>query len=392
MGQVLVIDGGVVTGPQGPQGASVVLNTIDAGTVCAMGGVRVALEDGGSPKVICNGLVGPQGPAGPTGATGATGAPGPAGAAGATGPAGPAGPAGPTGATGATGATGPAGPTGSTGVTGPQGPQGPPGPPGPALYLDGGALPAANNDGLTFVGFTSALSDGAMGGPIGANAKCAAEYPGAHLCTYREYTWAGSSLTPGTAGFWLDGSFSSTSSSPNYYPRDRDSSYTCDNWRSNNGPTEYMRYYDAQGVSSGFGYNICNVPRQLACCRSPHRGWFRGYTSVKYDGAMGGPIGANAKCAAEYPGAHLCTYREFTWAGVGTAPGLDGFWLDGSFSSTSSSPNYYPRDRDSSYTCDNWRSNNGPTQYMRYYDAQGVSSGFGYNICNVARQLACCGG
>lgn len=65
-----MLDGGVVTGPQGARGASVALTALPPGGACATGGTLVSLEDGGSPQVLCNGA------AGATGATGPAGTPG----------------------------------------------------------------------------------------------------------------------------------------------------------------------------------------------------------------------------------------------------------------------------------------------------------------------------
>ncbi len=399
-GKVVVVDGGVVTGPQGPigpRGASVVVVAIGPDAGCPSKGVRVSLEDGGAPQIICDGqsVVGASEPPGTNCAfggvkyasasgfgyvcNGATGAQGLAGATGATGPQGP------MGAAGAQGATGPQGPQGS------QGPQGPQGPPGAAVLLDGGSLPVLASDGYTFAGFTTASYDGNLGGPAGANAKCAAEFSGSHLCTTREYQWAGSAVAPGANGAWLDYAYFSSQGSPNQLPRDRDGSYSCNAWRSNNGPSEYARYLDQQGYYVPPAYNFCNVSRQLACCRSPHGGWFRGFTAQLYDGNLGGPVGANAKCASEFPGAHLCTTREYQWAGSGAAPGASGAWIDYAYFSSQGSPNQFPRDRDGSYSCNAWRSNNGPAEYARYLDPQGYYVPPAYNFCNVPRQLACCG-
>ena len=50
-----------------------------------------------------------------------------------------------------------------------------------------------------------------------------------------------------------------------------------------------------------------------------------------------------------------------------------------------------PRDRDTYWTCRDWRTNDGPNTYMKYLDAQGSLSAPAYQTCNVARQLACCG-
>jgi uncharacterized repeat protein (TIGR03803 family) len=79
-GQVLVLDGGVVTGPPG---SSVVVSNIDAGSSeCPTGGVRVTqLSDAGI-STICNGnngATGMQGPQGIPGTAGGQGIPGTAG-------------------------------------------------------------------------------------------------------------------------------------------------------------------------------------------------------------------------------------------------------------------------------------------------------------------------
>ncbi|MDP2275741.1 MAG: hypothetical protein Q8K32_33640 [Archangium sp.] len=395
MGTVLVLDGGVVTGPQGVQGASVVLRSLDAGTQCARGGVVVSLEDGGSPQVVCNGLDGPQGIQGLQGIAGPTGSPGlqgPAGVQGPPGTIGPAGPAGMTGMTGSTGAAGAPGSAGPAGAPGQTGPMGPPGPAGPALLLDGGTIPVSASEGFSFAGFTATLYDGNLGGPIGANARCAAEYANSHLCTDREFDWTGASTIPGATGFWADDAQYSSQSSPNYYARDRSGSYSCNSWRSADGPGNYAQFTDAQGLRASPTYNLCNVPRQLACCRSPHAAWFRGFTAQTYDGNLGGPLGANAKCSLEYPRSHLCTDREFAWAGTGVSPGAAGFWADDAQYSSQSSPNYYPRDRSGSYSCNSWRSADGPGNYAQFTDPQGMRASPAYNLCNVRRQLACCGG
>jgi hypothetical protein len=337
--------------------------------------VIVSYEDGGSPYSICQG---PQGAQGPMGAPGMNGGQGPMGQQGAQGP------------MGTPGMAGAPGVAGMTGATGPMGPAGPQGPPGPALLLDGGSVPATAEEGIVFAGFTSATYDGNLGGPIGANAKCAAEFAGSHLCTEREYQWAGGGSAPAsTSGFWLDNSW--YSSSYNLFARDRQTTYTCDNWRSNANPGSSMYYYDNQGVSSAITNTNCAVARALGCCRSPQSGWFRGFTPTAYDGNLGGPIGANAKCSAAFPRSHLCTEREYQWAGAGvTPPGTSGFWLDNSW--YSSSYNLFVRDRQTTYTCDNWRSNANPGSSMYFYDSQGVSSAITNTNCAVARALACCGG
>jgi hypothetical protein len=403
MGQVLVLDGGVVTGPMGSRGASVLVVNLDAGVPCPTGGVRVSLEDGGNPAVICNGTpgaqgaMGLQGAQGPQGVAGGVGPQGPVGATGATGPAGAVGPAGSQGVPGAqgpAGVAGVAGPAGPAGATGAQGLTGPQGPSGPALLLDGGALPSPSSQGFSFAGYTANLYDGNLGGITGAHAKCDLEFSGAHLCTYREFMWSAPPTSPSAVGAWLDNDAYSSSSNPNLWPRDRSSS-ACTNWTSNSNPsTNYSAYSFMQptGYWSPSAYDVCQVARQLACCRSNTR-WFRGYTSAKYDGNLGGILGAHAKCNAEFTRSHLCTYRELMWSGSGLAPAATGAWLDNDAYSSSSNPNLWPRDRSSS-ACTNWTSNSNPsTNYSAYSYLlpTGYWSPSAYDVCQVPRQLACCG-
>jgi hypothetical protein len=290
-GAVLVLDGGVVTGPPG---ASVLTSPLPVGdSVCAFGGVMVTqLSDGGVTRV-CNGergaigpmgptgpagaagvagpagpqgvmgSVGPMGPAGPAGAMGPTGPAGVAGPAGATGPAGPAGVAGPAGATGATGATGPAGPAG---VSGPAGATGPAGPAGAVLLLDGGVVVTAIGTGApTFAGITTFTTTGAPVGPAGQqgrlsmNAYCNAEFPGSHICN--DFEWAESTpFDPVPAsGAWLE--FSNTDNS-------RSGTGGCNGWTAGTSVGGYSRVVATQtgGTASNPATPTCGSVLPIACC------------------------------------------------------------------------------------------------------------------------------
>jgi hypothetical protein len=358
MGQVLVVDGGVVTGPMGPRGASVVVVNLDAGVLCPTGGVRVSLEDGGSPQIICNGAPGVQGPTGPAGAQGATGA------------------------------QGPAGPTGLQGATGPQGPA------GSALLLDGGMLPMPSAEGFSFAGYTATLYDGNLGGITGAHAKCELEFSGSHLCTYREFMWSAPASSPAAVGAWIDNDAVTSSGQPNTWPRDRSSS-ACNSWTSNTNPAANYSQYSyllPTGYWSSSAFDVCPVPRQLACCRANTR-WFRGYTTAKYDGNLGGVLGAHAKCNAEFARSHLCTYRELMWSGTGLAPAATGAWIDNDAVTSSGQPNTRPRDRSNS-ACNSWTSNTNPAANYSQYSyllPTGFWSSSAFDVCPVPRQLACCG-
>ena len=387
MGQVLILDGGVVTGPRGPTGSSVVVTPLAPGAACPAGGVRVAQEDGGNPQQVCNGQAGAPGQAGASVVLTALGqgdATCPSGGTRLT--------VGNTTTFACNGAPGAAGAAGAQGPAGAQGLQGPVGPPGPALLLDGGSVPVSASNGFVFAGFTAQTFTGNLGGPVGAHAKCNAELPGAHLCTMREYQWTGSPLAIPATGAWIDDSSTTSNSAPNNFPRDRVMTAFCDSWRSSVGPGNWATFLDPTGVWAPASYNQCQTVRPLACCRSPHAGWFRGFTALTFDGNLGGPVGANAKCHAQYAGAHLCTMREYQWAGSSSAIPSGGAWIDDSSTTSSSSPNNFPRDRVMTAFCDSWRTNVGPGNWATFLDVSGVWAQASYNQCQTARALACCGG
>ena len=150
---------------------------------------------------------GPAGTMGIPGAKGDKGDTGPAGPMGMQGPQGAAGAPGATGATGAAGAPGAAGAKGDRGDKGDAGPQGPAGPAGSGAYSEelGGV-----------VGFTTATTTGAMpNGRPGMHAKCAAEFPGSHLCHAAEYVLSDSATTVPSIGAWIDASTNTSANAEN---------------------------------------------------------------------------------------------------------------------------------------------------------------------------------
>ncbi|MFT3843036.1 MAG: hypothetical protein QM723_38965 [Myxococcaceae bacterium] len=370
-GMVLTVDGGVLTGPQGPKGdtgakgdkgdpgpagadgVSVGVNAIDGGS-CPTGGVQVIAPDGGV-SYVCNGAQGQPGAQGNPGQQGIQGTPGMA---------------------------------GSPGSPGATGPQGPPGPPGPMGGGDAGYTASATG-GFTFAGFTAATYVGNLGGILGANAKCAAELPGSHMCTYREYQIAGSGTAVPNGAAWIDPSSYPSSSSPSPEVRDRYySGSDCSGWQQ--GVTGYYAgFVDGFGTYQSYS-NTCDTARAIACCRGPTN-WFRGFTALTYTGNLGGLLGANAKCAAEFSGAHLCTYREYQFTGSGTTVPGGQAWIDPSSYPSSSSPTPLPRDRYySGSDCSGWQQ--GITGYYAgFIDGTGAYQSYS-NTCATPRPLTCCGG
>lgn len=369
---------------------------------------------------------GPPGPKGDTGERGPGGGdPGPQGPAGPVGPAGPAGPTGPAGAIGpagpmgAIGMMGPAGPTGASGAQGPAGPQGPPGtgnpgPQGPAGPAGSGAY---TEDANAFAGFTVAKTDGNGGGRDGMHARCAAEFPGAHLCHVAEYQLTNSATTVPAAGAWLDPSilpYALTTSDDQTieggpgFGRE-DFSYTCSSWTSNaNSGTWSSMYLRPDGVTIRTSSNTspapaaCDAQRSLACCNGAPKVAFAGFTTVQPDGAgfgTGRP-GMHAACSAQFAGSHMCHIAEYLRTGSGTPVPAAGAWLD---------PSVNERDdvvtggaarfgrMTSRFTCNGWTTNTATGSWSStHLDVDGSahlqsSNTFPQQVgCTAHRPIACC--
>ncbi|MBL8915941.1 MAG: collagen-like protein [Archangium sp.] len=394
-GMVLVIDGGVVTGPPG---AAVLTSPLPVGdSVCTYGGVMVTqLIDAGVTR-ICNGAPGAQGPQGPQGQPGQQGAQGPQGMTGMTGAQGPQGMTGMTGPQGAQGAQGPQGlpgaqgPQGLPGAQGPQGATGPQGPAGAVLYVDGGIVVVQGNLGTgapTFAGITSFTTNGAPMGPSGQagrlsmNAYCNAEYPGSHICN--EFEWA--EATPydpvPSSGAWIE-----YATSTNH----RSLSAGCNNWTNNSATSGYGRLIATStgGILTSPASHTCATVLPVACCRSRTSAIFRGITSYVTDGAPTGPstqagrLSMNARCRAEFPGSHIC--NEFEWAEA--TPYLpvpaSGAWIEYATSTNN---------RSLSAGCNNWTNNGATSGYGRLIanNTGGILTSPASHTCATVLPLACC--
>ncbi len=352
-------------GPQGPQG------------------------EPGSP----GGATGPAGPQGPIGPAG------PAGTAGATGPIGPLGPMGLMGLIGPLGMTGPAGATGATGPTGPTGPAGsgnpgPAGPAGPPGTLFGEAASA-------FAGFTTATTTGAAGGREQMHARCAAEFTDAHLCHYGEYQLAASGISVPANGAWIDfsctekneggtvesgrlgcGSYSGSPDGGRSTPPA--SGGNCTAWTASGTQTGIM-LHPSLAISGP-----CTDARSLACCSTPYRETFRGFSAAMTTGAAGGRPAMHARCAQELTGSHLCHHAEYHRATPTVSPPAGGAWIDSSSfnSATENDGAMATSGRSTSPTgaCSSWTSGNVNALGIIMTPANSTTGS-----CGTLRPLACCG-
>ncbi len=332
------------------------------------------------------GPAGAQGPAGPNGPSGPAGPMGPAGAEGSQGPQGVTGPAGAMGSLGLTGAAGPAGANGVAGAPGPTGPQGPAG----TIF---------GEEASAFAAFTTVTVTGAAGGREALNAACAAVVPNSHLCHYAEYELAASSTTVPAQSAWIDQSCTeqyagdslssgllgwgfalATVDSGAYV--DASSTSNCANWTSSTGTGAIIG--DTTSIAA------CNVARPVACCNTPYREKFRGYTTPQTTGAAGGRAAMHGRCAAQFAGSHLCHLAEYERGHSTITPPAAGAWLDDSTWKTVAEDRCAVprsgRNTNPMGECDSWTAASGTTGLV--LSVGGVAQG----DCGSAHVLACCGG
>lgn len=109
--------------------------------------------------------------------------------------------------------------------------------------------------GPTMVGITAVTTDGNQGGYAGANARCAAEFPGSHVCTADEVIKSYNCGAPIPAGVgWVSGG------PPGYIAPVND----CEGWKSN----AVDRFGRIWNFTTGASWaTTCNVIRQNACCK-----------------------------------------------------------------------------------------------------------------------------
>lgn len=110
---------------------------------------------------------------------------------------------------------------------------------------------------------------------------------------------------------------------------------------------------------------------------------FAGFTSVSYNGALGGIPGANALCSAEFAGSYFCPESDFRLSESSAAPGPSGAWVDDSRSTTTGLRTTFRCDNATGVT---WTfsgaSDNG--------DSMSTTGNTSFATCDLLKPLACC--
>jgi hypothetical protein len=273
------------------------------------------------------------------------------------------------------------------------------------LTLQGGIPP------VMFVGYTPTSYTGNLGGRAGAHALCAAAFPGSHFCTDLEADE--SFLPPMSVNVWVDAG-NNTSSSRYFHAGIAASNYTqCAGW-TNAAPgltvggnltsanVFTMPYAAVQSSYVGLNDGGCEKQLPLACCQGGTAVRFRGFTPST-SANLGGRMGANATCAANFSGSHFCTDWEADQADIPAPIPSTGAWVD-TGQSDSTYRGYHNGGSAADYqTCGGWTLSSATPQAGgnaatgRVWDSLGggpISSYINQSDygCDVQRPIACCDG
>lgn len=118
----------------------------------------------------------------------------------------------------------------------------------------------------SFRGFTAPATTGVAGGRAAMHARCSQEFAGSHMCFLAEYTRASPTVTPPSAGAWLDGStYHQAGEYRGAMPRSGRLT------RNTSGCTGWTVGGLNQGTTitpSGWQSQTCDTARTIACCGS----------------------------------------------------------------------------------------------------------------------------
>lgn len=231
------------------------------------------------------------------------------------------------------------------------------------------------------------------------NARCAAAFAGAHFCHASEYWLSNSATPPPATGAWIDSSASidngdtvvSTFIGSQDFGIYTGKDSNCLSWTTavpTNGPM------NGPTVSStGTRYVDCGTQLPLACCSTPYRERFAGFTSWSSSGAIGGEAAANYHCATEFAGSHLCHLAEYYRAHPMQSPPQIGAWVDASVVPWYNYNGYSPcmdaaiaragRLLSNGYSCTIWTATSGNGTAV-------LPSGLSGPTCSTTHPLACC--
>jgi hypothetical protein len=137
-------------------------------------------------------------------------------------------------------------------------------------------------------------------------------------------------------------------------------------------------------AGSFYSFLPCSNSKPLACCRGgSQRVVFRGFTAAVFTGILGGQVGANQKCQAEFPNSYFCTVGDYDSTNPTVGPPTSaGAWIDNERKVSGA------RETSSCATgAGTWTSNVASNSGANLTQA---GSFYSFLPCSNSRPLACC--
>ncbi len=179
----------------------------------------------------------------------------------------------------------------------------------------------------------------------------------------------------------------------------------CGNWTETtyNNVGSTVNAFGETLTPSGTQVQQCGVARAIACCTSPYRERFRGFTTATTTGAASGRALMTFLCASEVTGSHLCHLAEYARAASTVTPPASGAWVDYSGTTDQNGSSVVDTEQASSYmaryvgyldsgNCGNWTETtyNNVGSTVNAFGETLTPTGTQVQQCGVARPAACC--
>ena len=163
--------------------------------------------------------------------------------------------------------------------------------------------------------------------------------------------------------------------------------YNCSSWNNTAGG-DYGTTVNALGSIDIYG--DCSTARRLACCNSPTKVRFAGFTTATTTGAAGGRWKMHALCAAAFAGAHMCHGAEYLRTNSATTVPSGGAWIESSTLGGTGPVNTGVPDSArylGGYSCSSWNNSGGGDFGTVVTELGSVDI---YGDCSKAHAVTCC--
>lgn len=229
---------------------------------------------------------------------------------------------------------------------------------------------------------------------------CQAQFgANAWFCHAMEYVNSAAQGAP-VGGAWIDWSAAENGNAVTAgglsAGRSGTSNFSCSSWTSSTlSPSHLTVGVNGESVSGAAGVD-CSQQRPVACRAGSRPVRVRGPTSATFTGNLGGRVGANVKCQAEFgAAAHFCHASEYLRSASSQQLPASGAWIDWSASPVDGSAISggvirASRSATSNFSCSSWTSNTLSPSHLTVTRTGEIISGSAGVDCSQARPIVCC--